>query len=77
MTGASGDLTAGDLDVTPVWLRARRCDVAQCVEVAHHGGQVLVRDSKDPERVLTFSGEEWATFLDGVYSGDFAGVPGA
>lgn len=60
-----------------IWLRARRCDAGTCVEVAHYGVQVLVRDSKDPDRVLTFDRQEWAAFLDGVYSGDFVGVPGA
>jgi uncharacterized protein DUF397 len=44
----------------------------QCVEVAFLDGQVAVRDSKHPTGpVLVFTGDEWATFLDGVARGEF------
>jgi hypothetical protein len=40
--------------------------------VAWSGGDVLVRDSKDPGGpVLRFSRLEWQAFLDGVRSGEF------
>lgn len=42
-----------------------------CVEVGHRGGQVLIRDSKNPERVLTFSAAEWDAFLRAVAAGEF------
>jgi hypothetical protein len=33
---------------------------------------VLLRNSTDPEGIrLAFSRDEWATFLDGVRTGDF------
>lgn len=66
----SGDITARE-SAAPTWQRARRCDAGHCVEIAHHDGQVLVRDSKDPDRVLTFSGQEWAAFMDGVLTSGF------
>lgn len=55
----------------PVWRRARACADNQCVEIAHHDGKVLIRDSKNPGRVLTFGGQEWAAFLDGVLTSGF------
>ena len=51
---------------------------ANCLEVAFHGGGVLVRDSKDPAGPsLTFSYDEWSAFLIGVRNGEFDphGVP--
>jgi hypothetical protein len=43
-----------------------------CVEVAHHDGRMLVRDSKDQTGpVLTFNQTEWAAFLAGVHAGEF------
>lgn len=37
------------------------------------GDEVLVRHSADPDRVLTFSHEEWAAFLEGAKAGEFGG----
>jgi hypothetical protein len=40
--------------------------------VAFVPGQVLARDSKDPDGpVLVFSNSEWTRFLDGVRAGEF------
>jgi hypothetical protein len=35
------------------------------------GSAVRLRSSVTPERVLTFSAESWAAFIDGVRTGDF------
>jgi hypothetical protein len=44
---------------------------ADCVEVAHHPGRILVRDSKRPGgHVLTFPAGAWHTFITGIRSGD-------
>ena len=44
----------------------------QCVEVAQHCDEVLVRDSKDPDGpVLRFDRGEWVAFLGGVRGGEF------
>jgi hypothetical protein len=79
MTNSSRDFKQCDLEATtaPIWRRARACDAGHCVEIAHHDGQVLIRDSKDPDVVIAFDRRDWSAFVDGVWSGDFVGVPGA
>ena len=47
------------------------CASGTCVEVAKVADQVLVRDSKNPDVVLSFSPEEWDTFLDAAATGEF------
>lgn len=48
------------------------CDTNACVEVGHDGGDVLIRDSKDPEGpVLRFTDEEWTNFQGAVRAGAF------
>ena len=43
-----------------------------CVEVAQHGEVVHMRDSKDPDGpMLTFTGEQWASFKAAVAAGEF------
>jgi len=44
----------------------------QCVEVAHVGDAIAVRDSKDPGGpVLSFTPGEWDAFLAGARDGEF------
>lgn len=51
------------------------CSAGGCVEVGLSPSDdvVVVRDSKDPLRSvsITFGGQQWATFLDGVRRGEF------
>lgn len=51
------------------------CSTGGCVEVGQSPSDdvVVVRDSKDPLRSvsITFRGQRWATFLEGVRHGDF------
>ena len=43
-----------------------------CVAVKIAGGQVQVRDTKDPHKTtLTFSSEEWQSFVTGVKNDEF------
>jgi len=45
-----------------------------CVEVALNlpGGQIGVRDSKDPDGpVLVFTADEWQAFVSGARAGEF------
>ena len=54
------------------WQRSRFCTDNACVEAAAFDGDILVRDSKDPDGpVLRFSREEWTSFLSGIHGGDF------
>ncbi|MFF2186470.1 DUF397 domain-containing protein [Streptomyces sp. NPDC058155] len=43
----------------------------QCVEVAEHNGDILVRESDDPNVVTTTSREKFAAFIAGVKAGEF------
>lgn len=55
-----------------VWRKSSRSSSGACVEVAHDGGAVHVRDSKDPAGpALTFDGQRWRQFLDGIRDGEF------
>lgn len=44
-----------------------------CVEVAHRGDEILVRDTKQHGNgpVLAFTRREWEAFLGGVRLGEF------
>jgi predicted secreted Zn-dependent protease len=54
------------------WKKSTASGGGACVEVARVGEMIIVRDSKDVlGSVLTFSEEEWRTFLAGTRSGQF------
>ena len=54
------------------WQRSSFCGTTTCVEVARVGGEILVRDSKNPQmRPLSFDEAEWAAFTQGVKAGEF------
>lgn len=58
------------------WSRSSRCSQAQCVEVRRIGDIVEVRDSKQADLgtsqpVLSFTPQEWTSFVDGLKAGDF------
>jgi hypothetical protein len=46
--------------------------VGNCVEVAAHCGDVVIRDSKDPTGPwMRYTKPEWAAFLGGAKNGEF------
>lgn len=51
--------------------RSSFCGIGACVEVAHREGQLIVRNSTEPERSVQFSREEWESFLKGAQKGEF------
>lgn len=54
------------------WRVARLCNGGACVRVATNGDMVLIGDSKNPDGpVLSYSREEFRTFVHGVRQGDF------
>lgn len=55
------------------WWRSSRCGGGACVEVAAGpDGQVLMRDSKDPDGpTLAFTTAEWEAFVAGIRAGEF------
>jgi hypothetical protein len=57
--------------VEVAWVTASAGNGA-CVDVAGHDGQVLIRDSKDPDGPrLAFRRDEWDVFLAGCKAGVF------
>ncbi|MCP2276656.1 MULTISPECIES: DUF397 domain-containing protein [Nocardia] len=60
--------------VGATWIKSTRSGSRDCVEVAFlPGGQVGVRDSKNPEGpALIFTPSEWDAFSAGVADGEFA-----
>lgn len=58
-----------------LWKKSRRSNGNggnNCVEVAHLGTSVAIRDSKNPDGpALIFSPTSWAEFLNGAKAGEF------
>jgi len=48
----------------PIWHRSTKCTGGNCVEIAKVDDHVLVRNSADPEVVVTFTHDEWDAFID-------------
>lgn len=54
------------------WTRSAACMGGDCVEVqVQPNASVLVRDSKSPNTILSFTGAEWEAFTQGVRNGEF------
>ena len=53
----------------PTWRKSSRCDAGSCVEVAHHGGAVGVRDNTQPDIHLHFDGDSWRSLLRDIRDG--------
>jgi predicted secreted Zn-dependent protease len=54
------------------WHRATKCSGGTCVEVAQSDGRILVRDSKNPESIQSYTRAEWDAFINGVKAGEFS-----
>ena len=55
------------------WTKSRKCDNSgpNCVEVAIVKGGVGVRNSTSPDKVLSFTEDEWDAFVGGAKAGEF------
>jgi len=54
------------------WRVARMCNGGSCVRVAPNGDAILIGDSKNPDGpVLSYSRDEFRTFVEGIRQGDF------
>lgn len=54
------------------YVKSSRSGSGNCVEVCRQPpGHIAVRHSKDVERVLRFTADEWSAFVEGVKAGEF------
>jgi predicted secreted Zn-dependent protease len=54
------------------WRVARRCNGGSCVRVAAKGDEIIIGSTKHADGpVISYSRDEWTTFLEGVRQGDF------
>lgn len=51
--------------------RSSTCEASACAEVAVEPDVVLVRSSRDPDVVATFTAEQWRAFTVRVRDGEF------
>ncbi|MEU6895818.1 DUF397 domain-containing protein [Streptomyces sp. NPDC046557] len=42
-----------------------------CIEVGRHGDRIVMRESDDPEAIITTSPAKLAAFIEGVKAGEF------
>jgi hypothetical protein len=53
------------------WRKSAASGPSNCIEVAAHGGSVLIRDSADPSGVvLSLPSRAWSAFLASARTGD-------
>jgi len=53
------------------WQRPARCSDSACLEwLRHPDGTVSVRSSLEPERMVTFTADEFAAFVGAVKEGE-------
>lgn len=57
--------------VTGKWTRSGFCDSSACVEVYQDNEGVLIRNSEQPDKAISFSVEEWGAFMLGIRVGEF------
>jgi len=54
------------------WRVARKCNGGSCVRVAAKGDEIIIGSTKHADGpVISYSRDEWVTFLEGVRQGDF------
>lgn len=64
-----------DNNSQPSWHKASFCASNQCVEVAVRKGVLVVRDAEGPSGLmLSYTTEEWETFVGKIKAGRFDGI---
>jgi hypothetical protein len=54
-----------------VWRRSSFCQASECAEIAVRDGEILVRSSREPEREVRLTTDEWQAFVKGIQAGEF------
>jgi hypothetical protein len=68
-----GECAVSHSDALPYqWRKSTRSQLGACVEVRFAGGEVQVRNSRDPGGpTLSFTADEWTAFLAGAVESEF------
>jgi hypothetical protein len=53
------------------WAKSRRCDTYACVEVALNDDGAAMRNTVDPETMLSFGVTAWQDFIAAIKDGEF------
>jgi hypothetical protein len=59
------------VEVEVEFRRASECSYGDCVEAEVYPSMVRVRNSTRPGRIISFTAEEWRTFIAAVKKGEF------
>lgn len=70
-----GEISPGAPDLA--WRKSSYCAQGECVEVGALNGRILMRDSKNPGPVLSFSADEFRAFALGLRAGEYDDLTGA
>ena len=69
---SSSDMSSFEARLTELdWRKASMCQSGECVEVAQQDGMIVLRSSKDPDSILSYTAMEWQSFLRGIKAGEF------
>jgi hypothetical protein len=53
------------------WRRSSRCDTNTCLEITTANGLLWLRNSNQPELVVSFTAGEWESFREALIHGEF------
>jgi hypothetical protein len=53
------------------WRRSTFCATAECAELTHEDGMILLRSSLAPRVVVKYTPEEFRALLRGIQAGEF------
>ncbi len=54
-----------------IWRKASFCQRSECAEITRQNGEILIRSTRAPDRVVRFTGAEWHAFTRGIRAGEF------
>jgi hypothetical protein len=56
------------------WYKSGFCQNGECAEIAVQGEEILLRSSREPERVVYLAAAEWQALVKGIQAGEFRAV---
>jgi predicted secreted Zn-dependent protease len=53
------------------WQKSSYSQQGNCIEIARHGPDVIIRDTDNPANFITVTAADWQAFLAGVKADEF------